>query len=607
MTNEQVHALLRYVRQVIGPPDGEAGTDGQLLRRFVRHRDEAAFLALVQRHGPMVLGVCHRILRQAQDAEDAFQATFLVLMRNAHAIRDADRLSNWLYGVAVRTASKLKVREARRRKHERRAGTLAGGGREPDGGKADLCPVLDQEIQQLPKKYRTAVLLCYLEGKTNREAAAVLGCPAGTVSSRLAWARQRLRTRLARRGFAPAVGLAGIGLGEGEIGRATAAAVPAELEVRTVQLALEFAAGNAAVGGVSLRVVILTRDVLRAMFWTSWKGLAVMGLVAVSLIGAAVGVYASGMLVAGGPESPAPASQEKEPVKPEALKQEVARLQAEVQKLQEELARLRAKLDAQPNAAEPVLFRGKPAASWIEALKDRDPAYRTDAVKALGGIAEVGRSMIPILIASLKDPGAGVASQAADSLGQLGTAVLPALQEVMKTGTDEVRRKATVALGRIGPDAVPALAKALHDVDGQVVFSAIELLFGIGQTDRGAIDALQAAARDNDVQLRRRVMRGTSDFLRDSGRGSVSFPLGSPLLVEGLNDPDTEVRTFALARLSHLSGGRGTPVPGLVPALLKLLKDPKAAKPLRKDAYELLRLLTRIDPAAKEALDRVEP
>lgn len=603
MANEPVHALLRYVRQVIGPPDGDAGTDRQLLRRFVRHRDEAAFLALVQRHGPMVLGVCHRVLRQAQDAEDAFQATFLVLVRKARTIADADRLGDWLYGVAVRTASKLKVREARRRKHERRAASLAGGEPQADGSAADLCPVLDQEIQQLPKKYRTAFLLCYLEGKTNREAAAVLGCPAGTVSSRLAWARQRLRNRLARRGYAP-VGLLGVGLAEGEMTPATAAAVPAELETRTVQLALEFAAGKVAAGG-SMRAVLLTREVLRAMFWTSWKGAAVAGLMAVGLIGVGAGVYASGVLAGVEPAGPPAAAQDKEPAKPEALKQEVLRLQAELQKLQEEIAQLRTKLDAQPKTPEPVLFRGKPASFWVQALKDRDPAYRTDAVKALGGIAEVDRSMIPILIASLKDPGAGVASQAAESLGHLGTAALPALQEVMKTGTDEARRGAVLALGRVGSAAVPALARALHDTDNQTVSTAIEFLFEIGQKDRKAIEVLQTAAKDNDVQLRRQVIRSMSILLQNSGRASVNFQLGSPILVEGLNDPDTEVRTTALTRVSQLFAGSRTPSPGLVSALLKLLKDPTAEKPLRKDAYELLR---RIDPAAaKDAIGLGDP
>ncbi len=609
MGTEPIHTVLRYVRQVVGPPEGEAGTDGQLLRRFVRDQDEAAFVALVQRHGPMVLGVCRRVLGHAQDAEDAFQATFLVLVRKAHAIADAERLSNWLHGVAVRTASKLKVQQARRRVHERRAGSSAVE-QAPDGPGADLCPVLDEEIQHLPTKYRAPFLLCYLEGKTNREAAEVLGCPPGTVSSRLAWARQRLRTRLTRRGIVPGAGLAAVGLAENAAGQATAVVVSAELEARTVQLALAFAAGRvAAAGGVSLRAVILTREVLRAMFWTSWKGLAVAGLMAVSLIGAGVGVYASGMLAAGEPEGPPAAVPDKESAKPEALKQEVARLQAELQKLQGEIAQLRAKLNAQPNAAEPVLFRGKPASFWIQALKDRDPAYRIDAVKAIGGIAEVDRSMIPILIASLKDRNPSVRYQAAESLGNLGTAVLSPLEEVMKNGTDEARQMAVEALSRIGRGAMPALAKALHDPDDQVVSTAVANLARAGQRDEAAIKVLQAAVKDKSPQVRRRVIQGISSLVGSAPGGIRSRTLGA-ILVEGLNDPDVEIRRLALVGLDRLSAGfppgrAPSPGPGAVPALLQLLKDPKTEKSLRKDAYDLL---NRIDPeAAKKAIGLGDP
>ena len=608
MANERVHTVLRYVRQVVSPPDEAAGTDGQLLKRFVRERDEAAFLALVQRHGPMVLGVCRRVLPHVQDAEDAFQATFLVLVRKAHAIADGERLSNWLYGVAVRTASKLRVREARRRKCERRAGSLPRVEPDPDGPEPDLSPILDQEIQQLPKKYRTPFLLCYLEGKTNREAAEALGCPAGTVSSRLAWARQRLRTRLARRGIAPTAAIAGIGLAEGELGRATAAAVAAELEARTVQLALQISAGKlAAAGGVSPRAVILTREVMRTMFWTSWKGLAVSGLLTVSLIGAGAGVYASGMLMAGGPDGPPTGAQDKEPSKPEALKQEVARLQAELQKLQEEIGRLRAKLDAPPNRAKPILFRGKPAAYWIEALEDRDPAYRSEAVKALGGIAEVDRSMIPILVASLKDHSGQVGGTAADSLGNLGVVALPSLVDVMKNGITEVRLRAMQALVRIGPEAVPALAKALRDPDNQVASAAVQYLLRIARKDETATKALQAEATGMDEQLRRRTIRDTYEVM--DHWGDLDHRAGVAVFVEGLNDPDMEIRRSALTGLTRFSqvftAERKPVYPSVVPALLKLLKDPKTEKSLRRDAYGLLRRLDQV--AAQEAVGLRDP
>jgi RNA polymerase sigma-70 factor (ECF subfamily) len=359
MTHGQAQSLLRYVRQVIGTPGGVA--DSQLLERFVAHHEESAFSALVQRHGPMVLGVCRRILGQAQDAEDAFQATFLVLVRKAHSIAQKDRLGNWLFGVAVRTASKLKAQEAKRREHERRAMAQSSSVTVPAGLEPDLVPVLDQEIQQLPRKYRTPFLLCYLEGKTNREAAEELGCPPGTVSSRLAWARQRLRTRLAQRGVMLSASLAGPA-----VGQAAFAVVPASLEDATVHLMVASMGGKlAATGAVSSRVMALTQGVLKAMFWARWKSMVAVGLLALSLVGSGAGVWAHRTLTAGEMNGSPQAASEKDPPNPAKLRQDLIRLQSELQKVQEEAALLRAKLDAQENANQPVLFRGKPASYWI--------------------------------------------------------------------------------------------------------------------------------------------------------------------------------------------------------------------------------------------------
>src|SRR5205823_3540528 len=156
-----------------------------------RRRDEAAFAALVRRHGPMVLGVCRRVLRDAHDAEDAFQATFLLLARKAAALRQPDRLGPWLHGVAHRTALKAKAAGVRRRQRERPLDDLPAAGGGDDLLWRDLRPVLDDAIGRLPAKYRVPVVLCYLEGRTNAEAARALGCPTGTVATRLARARQR--------------------------------------------------------------------------------------------------------------------------------------------------------------------------------------------------------------------------------------------------------------------------------------------------------------------------------------------------------------------------------------------------------------------------------
>jgi RNA polymerase sigma factor (sigma-70 family) len=174
-------------------------TDAELLDRFARTRDHAAFAALVRRHGPMVFGVCRRVLRDPNDAEEAFQVTFMVLVRKAGGLRQPGRLANWLYGVANRVARKARVSAARRGRHERAA---AGPDQAApsDPLDADLRAVLDEEMVALPAKYRAPLVLCYLEGLTNEAAAARLGWPPGSMSYRLARGRELLRKRLVRRG-----------------------------------------------------------------------------------------------------------------------------------------------------------------------------------------------------------------------------------------------------------------------------------------------------------------------------------------------------------------------------------------------------------------------
>ena len=201
MATGQPHDVLRQLRRAALLRDGGGMTDGQLLECFVERRDEAAFEALVRRHGPMVLGVCRRVLRHPQDAEDAFQAAFLVLVRRAASIGQRELLGNWLYGVAYRTALDARAAAARRRVLERQVSPMP----EPqatdaaDAGR-ELRPLLDQELSRLPEKYRVPVVLCDLEGRTRRDVARQLGIPAGTLSGRLTAARQMLARRLARRG-----------------------------------------------------------------------------------------------------------------------------------------------------------------------------------------------------------------------------------------------------------------------------------------------------------------------------------------------------------------------------------------------------------------------
>jgi RNA polymerase sigma factor (sigma-70 family) len=262
-------------------------SDAQLLERFAtRHGEaaEAAFAALVERHGPMVLRVCRSVLGDPHEAQDAFQATFLILVQRPGAVRRPDSLAGWLYGVAVRVAAHSRVTAARRRAVE-----AVGGVR------AVTMPALDdarhevwEEVDRLPERYRLAVVLCYLEGLTHEEAAARLGWPVGTVRSRLARARDRLRGRLTRRGLAP--GAAGSAL-TGLFAPAEACPLPSSLVEPTIKAAMLVAAHDAAEAGlVSASAAALTEGVLRTMLFAKLKSAALALLVA-GTVAAGAGVY----------------------------------------------------------------------------------------------------------------------------------------------------------------------------------------------------------------------------------------------------------------------------------------------------------------------------
>jgi RNA polymerase sigma factor (sigma-70 family) len=261
MSAPGLDGVLHYIRRMTGAGQSGDRTDGELLGRFCKDHDEAAFAALVERHGPMVLGVCRRVLSDTADAEDAFQATFLVLVRKAAAIARPERLANWLYGVAYRTALKARGVAARRRLRPREVEDVAAPDAPDDVLGKELRGILDEEISLLPDRYRRTFVLCFLQGMTAEEAAGHLGCPRGTVLSRLAWARQRLRNRLTRRGLAPAPGLFAGALPSG------APAVPAPLGQAAVRLALQGISGTSMAGGAHA----LAEGVLHDMFLLKFK------------------------------------------------------------------------------------------------------------------------------------------------------------------------------------------------------------------------------------------------------------------------------------------------------------------------------------------------
>ncbi len=234
-------------------------TDGQLLTRFVAARDEASFAALVRRHGPMVLGVCSRLLRDFHDAEDAFQATFLILARKAGSVVKRESVGCWLYGVAYRTAQEARSASARRRQRERPMSEVPHPV-VPPAESQDWRPLLDQELNRLPEKYRSAVVLCDLEGRSRREAARQLGIPEGTLSSRLATARQMLAKRLAGSGLALSGGALAVAMAEG----AASAQVPATLVWSTARAAVQMASGQ--MTAVAPPTAALMEGVIKAMF-----------------------------------------------------------------------------------------------------------------------------------------------------------------------------------------------------------------------------------------------------------------------------------------------------------------------------------------------------
>jgi len=313
MAATQLSKVVRQLRGILARQDPADLTDADLWERYVQDRDEAAFEILVRRHGPMVLGVCRRILRNEQDAEDAFQATFLVLVRRAASLQSPSTIANWLHGVACRTA--LEARSAAARRRDREAMVLPRTVM-PENPWAELWPVLDQELGRLAEKYQAAVVLCDLEGKTRKEAARQLGWAEGTVASRLARGRSILAKRLARRGFTGAFVAAAAG--------AASACVPAELAASTVTAGCMSAVeGAAAKALLSAKVIALMEGVLKSMFLPKLKNTITVLLV--------IGIAALG---ASGLFSRPPA------IEPDELHERVVELKQQLQQMQKKIARL---------------------------------------------------------------------------------------------------------------------------------------------------------------------------------------------------------------------------------------------------------------------------
>jgi RNA polymerase sigma factor (sigma-70 family) len=306
----RAETLLQYIRRLVVRPGTDDDTDAGLLQRFTAHRDETAFAALVERHGPMVLQVCRRVLGNMEDAEDAFQAAFLILARKAATVRPREALPAWLHGVARRVALKARSARARRFREDRSlAAPPADSGPDPlaDLSARELLTILDEEVNRLPRMYRLPVVLCCLEGRSLEETARYLGWTPGSVKGRLERGRKRLHDRLVRRGLTLSAALTAA-----EVSRSAASAFTvAQLAAATVRGALRFAARSAAPGDVSPAAVALAGEVIR--------GMALARLPILTALLLAICLLATGFLSykAVGPSSTEPPRLDSLPLPPE--------------------------------------------------------------------------------------------------------------------------------------------------------------------------------------------------------------------------------------------------------------------------------------------------
>ncbi len=316
MATGESRPLARHLEQLWYTGTVSGLSDAELVKRFtssVRPTAEAAFETLLGRHGPMVLGVCRHILRRPQDVDDAFQATFLVLVRKARSIRIDESLGPWLYGVAYKTAMRARSKAARH--HLEEMDDLEGAAADPASGAfaCEVRPMLHEELNRLPEKYRSPIVLCHLEGKSHEEAARMLDWPVGTLSGRLSRGRQLLRDRLQRRGLTASAGM-------------LAAWFPGEtiavLPPRLVELTIKSALGSGAGPTVSTSVLTLTQGVLNAMLIHGFKRAALI-LVSVAAMTAAFGFRAAwlpAILGAGVAAAPPRQAETKPTTKPVAPK-----------------------------------------------------------------------------------------------------------------------------------------------------------------------------------------------------------------------------------------------------------------------------------------------
>jgi RNA polymerase sigma factor (sigma-70 family) len=509
-------------------------TDGQLLSAFVHDHDEASFDALMRRYGTMVFGVCRRVLRNVHDAEDAFQATLLVLVRKAAKLQRREAVGNWLYGVAYRTALQAKSRATRRRCKEAEAQPMMPEVSTAEtAAQLELQDRLDRELNRLPEKYRTPIIFCELMGKTKKQAAAELRCPEGTVSSRLARGREILRRRLGGHSES----LAG-GAGQMLSGQQLSQALPIGLYSKTLKAALLVAQGKLTVAaGLTPNVAGLLRGVMRAMLISK----LITGLLAVAVTGGLIGGAAT--LIAGRGDLGRLTVVAEGDANAKAL---VPVQEKKVEKPAEDAVQ-----------KERLRYGGKDFNEWKDILfTDLKPEVRIEALTAVAafGANGYGAEATEAVIATMKKydvaqyPLFGGAISPTNvlfvgnrQLAVIGRAALPVLSKEFETKDITSRRVVAVSLDSMllafPTETLPLFFQAVVDDDRFVRNAALAAMIQMnrlpaaftGSERQRIVTTLIKQLKDEDIQVRQNAAAVLAWFGPDANAAV-------PVLIELLDD-----------------------------------------------------------------------
>ena len=573
MSSTQAGLVLQHLRQLAGARRVAQPPDVQLLERFTAQRDEAAFAALVRRHGPMVLNVCRSVLRHEQDAEDAFQATFLVLARKADTIRRPGAVGGWLYEVAHHVAVKAQAGAARRRARERRVTPVAPADLTLDMTVRDLQRLLQEELRQLPDRYRVPLVLCYLEGLSQEEAAKQLGWSKGTLRGRLDRGREHLRRRLMRRGVTLSAALGAVGLA------LKAPAAQAALVEAAVRAAVRPAVGGAGAG--SARAAALAEGVIRAMLGNKVK-LATVLVLAVGLV--AAGAAALAHQVAAAPQeaqppaAPPPAETRPQPARAEGEKGRTVEVNGRV-----------LDPDGKPFAGAKVWLVGHGLAAGeplrAQAHSAADGTFRLSVARRAGQAVEYDPMWFTYLMATAEGYGAAVSQSqeltpSGDLTLQLARDDVPIRGRILDlqgkpiAGVSvRVDRLGVPATGDLAPwlDALQANPQDGYPIDARFLeelwFGAVPGPFPTAVTDAEGRFRLTGVGRERVVEL---TLQGPTIALTRVG---VRTRPGKPIVVGRFaHNPEGAKFTHYGATFDHVAAPT-RPIVGTV-------RDKDTGKPL---------------------------